>query len=100
MDFPLQKSARPSLQRKSSATLRSTLCSFVMFAVPMTSHATEEPEYKIVRQLGDIEIREYAPYTVAEVVVAGPAEEAGSQAFPILAGYIFGKNKDERKFAI
>jgi hypothetical protein len=100
MDFQLQKSARPSLQLNSSAASRATLCSLVMFAFPMTSHATEEPEYKIVRQLGDIEVREYAVYTVAEVVVAGPAEEAGNQAFPILAGYIFGKNKDQRKFAM
>ncbi len=28
------------------------------------------------------------------------ADEAGSQAFPILAGYIFGKNKGEKKFAM
>jgi hypothetical protein len=37
---------------------------------------------------------------VAEVVVAGPASDAGNQAFPILAGYIFGKNKGERKLAM
>jgi hypothetical protein len=33
-------------------------------------------------------------------VVPGPAADAGSQAFPILAGYIFGKNKGEKKFAM
>ncbi len=66
----------------------------------MTSHATEEPAYQIVRQVAGIEVRQYAAYTVAEVVVAGPAAEAGSQAFPILAGYIFGKNKGERQFAM
>ena len=66
----------------------------------MTSHATEEPEYRVVRKLADIEVRQYAAYAVAEVVVAGPAGEAGNQAFPILAGYIFGKNKGERKFAM
>jgi len=33
-------------------------------------------------------------------VVPGPAGEAGNQPFPILAGYIFGKNKGERKFAM
>lgn len=66
----------------------------------MPSHATEEPEYKVVRMLADIEVRQYAAYAVAEVVVAGPAGEAGGQAFPILAGYIFGKNKGERKFAM
>jgi SOUL heme-binding protein len=63
----------------------------------MPSHATEEPKYQVVRELPCVEVRQYAPYTVAEVVVPGPAGEAGSQAFPILAGYIFGKNKGERK---
>ncbi len=66
----------------------------------MSSHATEEPEYRVTRQLDDAEVRQYAAYAVAEVTVAGPANEAGSQAFPILAGYIFGKNKGERKFAM
>ena len=72
----------------------------LMFAFPMTSHATEEPDYKVAHKLEDIEVREYAAYTVAEVLVAGPAADAGSQAFPVLAGYIFGKNKGERKFAM
>jgi len=66
----------------------------------MSSHATEEPEYQIVREFSDIEVRQYAAYAVAEVAVAGPAGEAGNQAFPILAGYIFGKNKGDRKFAM
>jgi hypothetical protein len=35
---------------------------------------------------------------VAQVVVPGPADEAGNQAFPVLSGYIFGKNKGEQKF--
>lgn len=64
----------------------------------MPVHATEEPSYQVVREFPGIEVREYAAYTVAEVVVAGPAGEAGGQAFPVLAGYIFGKNKGERKF--
>jgi hypothetical protein len=66
----------------------------------MTSHATEEPDHTVVQKLNDVEVREYAAYTVAEVVVPGPAAQAGNQAFPILAGYIFGKNKGERKFAM
>ncbi|MDP2252189.1 MAG: heme-binding protein [Hydrogenophaga sp.] len=69
-----------------------------MSTVPMPVHATEEPSYQVVREFSGIEVREYAAYTVAEVVVAGPAGEAGGQAFPVLAGYIFGKNKGERKF--
>ncbi|MGB8143829.1 MAG: heme-binding protein [Chromatiaceae bacterium] len=79
------------------AALLSTLA---LFAIPMPTHATEEPEYQIVRKLEGIEVREYAAYRVAEMVVAGPAGEAGSQAFPVLAGYIFGKNKGDRKLAM
>jgi hypothetical protein len=79
------------------AVLFSTL---VLTAFHMPSHATEEPAYEVVRQLADIELRQYAAYAVAEVMVPGPAGEAGNQAFPILAGYIFGKNKGERKFAM
>lgn len=66
----------------------------------MPIFATEEPDYRVVRELDGIEVRQYDAYTVAEVVVAGPAAEAGNQAFPILAAYIFGKNKGERKFAM
>jgi SOUL heme-binding protein len=73
------------------ATLLSTI-----FAMP--SHATPEPDYQVVQSLADFEVRQYAAYTVAETVVAGPADKAGGQAFPILSGYIFGKNKGERKF--
>lgn len=72
----------------------------VLTALPMPSHAIEEPEYQVVRELAGIEVRQYAAYSVAEVIVPGPAGEAGNQAFPILAGYIFGKNKGERKFAM
>lgn len=74
--------------------------SLAIALLPMTSFATEEPDYQVVRELGDIQVRQYAAYAVAEVVVPGPASEAGNQAFPILAGYIFGKNKGERKFAM
>jgi hypothetical protein len=92
---PLPKPLRPTLAM--GAVL---LASFVLSTFPMPGHATEEPEYEVVRKLADFEVRQYAAYTVAEVVVAGPAGEAGSQAFPILAGYIFGKNKGERKLAM
>lgn len=67
---------------------------------PTTSHAIEEPAYAVIETLQGVEIREYASFTVAEVVVAGDQSTAGNAAFPILAGYIFGKNKGERKFAM
>ncbi|MDP2076266.1 heme-binding protein [Hydrogenophaga sp.] len=80
------------------ASIGALLAVLSLSTVPMPVHATEEPSYQVVREFSGIEVREYAAYTVAEVVVAGPAGEAGGQAFPVLAGYIFGKNKGERKF--
>ena len=76
------------------------LSGIVLITLAAPGRAVEEPEYRIVRSLGDIEIRQYAPYTVAEVVVPGPADDAGNQAFPILSGYIFGKNKGEKRFSM
>ena len=72
----------------------------ILTAMPVLSHAVEEPKFDVIRQIDTVELRQYAPYVVAEVVLDATAEDAGSQAFPILAGYIFGKNKGERKFAM
>ncbi len=71
-----------------------------LIAAPMTTHAIEEPAYVVTQKIGDVEVRQYAPYVVAEVLVAESAAAAGNKAFPILAGYIFGKNKGERKLAM
>ena len=59
--------------------------------------ATEEPTYSIVQSHEVFEVRRYEPYTVAEVVVPGPADKAGNQGFSILAAYIFGQNKGATK---
>ena len=67
---------------------------------PTMSQAIEEPDFAVVKKMGAVEIRQYAPYVVAEVVVNANANDAGNQAFPILAGYIFGKNKGEKKMAM
>ena len=69
-------------------------------ASPALSQAIEEPDFELLRRLGGVEVRQYAPYVVAEVGVPGPADEAGNRAFPILAGYIFGKNQGERQLAM
>ena len=73
---------------------------FTLTTMPLFSHAIEEPRYEVIKQFNAVELRQYAPYVVAEVVVDATAEDAGSRAFPILAGYIFGKNKGEKKFAM
>jgi len=68
-------------------------------AVP-AAHAIEEPAFTIERQYEGFELRAYPPVLVAEVSVAGSADEAGNQGFRILAGYIFGKNKGQREIAM
>ncbi len=71
---------------------------FLLAVTVPASHAVEEPDYDVVQQLGEqVELRRYAGYVVAEVVLDATAADAGNQAFPILAGYIFGKNKAQRK---
>lgn len=72
--------------------------SLLIATMPLLSQAIEEPSYDVIQQLDGAEVRQYQPFVVAQVLVSGPADQAGSQAFPILAGYIFGKNKGARKF--
>jgi len=80
--------------------MKTFIAALLLAATAMTSHAIEEPEFEVVQRLDTVEIRQYAPYVVAEVTVPGPADSAGNRAFPLLAGYIFGKNKGERKMAM
>ena len=73
-------------------------CSLAVLTTPLASIAIEEPAYEVIRTFDEVELRQYSPYVVAEVRIEADAEEAGNLAFPILAGYIFGKNKGEKKF--
>ncbi len=76
------------------------LPALALCAMPLLSQAIEEPGHEVIRKFDNVELRQYAPYVVAEVVLDASAEDAGNQAFPILAAYIFGKNKGEKKFAM
>ena len=80
--------------------MRAFLLAVFLSVLPLASMAIEEPDYEVVQRLDGVEIRQYAPYLVAEVLVSGTADEAGNEAFRILAGYIFGKNKGARKFGM
>lgn len=53
---------------------------------------TEESAYKIIKQEGEFEIREYPSIIVAETYVTGPLAEATNNGFRAIAGYIFGAN--------
>ena len=56
------------------------------------SSNVEQQKYEVVETHGNIEIRDYAPVIVAEVLVIGNREESMSNGFRIIADYIFGNN--------
>ncbi|MCU0929581.1 MAG: heme-binding protein [Burkholderiaceae bacterium] len=89
--------SRRDARRKALAV---ALGALTLTAAPMMARAIEEPPYRVVQSFDGFEVREYPPYLVAQVVVPGPADQAGNQGFRILAGYIFGKNMGERKIAM
>jgi effector-binding domain-containing protein len=61
---------------------------------------TEEPEYAVLDQIGDIEIRQYRERLAADVVVRGDDEVALNEGFRKLADFIFGKNAPEQKISM
>ncbi|MDP5053840.1 MAG: heme-binding protein [Congregibacter sp.] len=56
------------------------------------SMAIEEPNYTVIEQSGDFELRAYEPMIVAETFIDGDMDTASNQGFRKIAGYIFGKN--------
>jgi len=59
--------------------------------------ALEKPSYTVLESEGNLELRRYEPYIVAETLVDGDFESAGNQGFRRLADYIFGNNRSRQK---
>lgn len=62
--------------------------------------ATEEPKYTVSLKEGDFEVRDYPAMVAAEVTVTGDRQEASSEGFKLLAGYIFGGNTRKQSIAM
>jgi len=62
--------------------------------------ATEEAPYTVIKTDDIFELREYAPQVLAEIIVDGDLEGAGSKAFRPLFNYISGDNKSRGKIAM
>ncbi len=60
----------------------------------------EEVPFVIKEKNGDKEIRHYPPRIVAQITLQGEYSRVQGEAFRILAGYIFGKNRVEQKIAM
>ena len=68
------------------------LFSIFSFIVPMTVMATEEPKYELIEKSGKLELRQYQPMLIAEVLVDGNMDQASGIGFRLIADYIFGNN--------
>ena len=64
--------------------------SFLFFSGSIMAY--EEPEYEVIAEYDEFEIREYSSYLVAETEIDSTFEEAGNAAFQFLFDYISGKN--------
>jgi hypothetical protein len=83
----------PSGRARALATLAIILASTDTMAI-------EEPKYELIEQDGAFELRDYAPYLVAETRVDAGFEDAGNIAFQRLFRYISGSNTAEAKIAM
>jgi effector-binding domain-containing protein len=68
--------------------------------LPAPAMAIEEPSYRVIESAPPVEIREYAPYVVAETRVAGDFRDVGNEGFRRLFGYISGENRGTTKITM
>jgi SOUL heme-binding protein len=66
----------------------------------LPSDSYEQPRYTVVKQLGELEIRDYAPMLLAEVTLTGTRDQTLSDGFRVLARYIFGNNTQRSSIAM
>lgn len=69
----------------------------LLLALKGTLMAIEEPKYTVIQKNDTFEIRQYAPYVVAQTEVTGTFDEMGGKAFRILVKYISGENQQRSK---
>lgn len=62
--------------------------------------AVEEPKYEVKSKTDSYEVRKYSSVLVAETTIIATFDDAGNEAFRILADYIFGNNQSKAKIAM
>jgi hypothetical protein len=64
------------------------------------SSRVETTEYSVLESKAGYELRLYPAHIVAQTIVTGTYDEALSQGFRIIAGYIFGGNRKKESIAM
>jgi len=62
--------------------------------------AIEKPNYTVMMEEGNFEVRDYPSMILAEVKVTGDRDQAANQGFRKLAAFIFGDNTPNAKIAM
>jgi len=60
----------------------------------------EKAKYKVIEEKGNIQIRQYEPSIVAQILVDADFNNAGNIAFYRLFNYISGKNRKKESIAM
>lgn len=73
-------------------------CSLLLMGFSNMAHSVEEPSYRLLDQIGHIEIRHYDSVVQASTTLADSGKT--SDGFRRLAGFIFGNNAAEQKISM
>jgi hypothetical protein len=73
----------------------------IAFLFSFKMNRIETPDYKVIKTIGNVEIRHYPKMIVAKTALANASyKENSNQGFRTIAGYIFGGNEKEEKIAM
>ena len=73
-------------------SLHRLLCAALLLT-GLNAMAIEEPKFTVLSKEGGVELRQYAPFLIAETVVEGDMDEASNRGFRLIADFIFGNNQ-------
>jgi hypothetical protein len=73
----------------------------IILIMSFTSKGIETPNYKVLKKIGEVEVRLYPKMLVAKTKLADKSfDNQGSNGFRTIAGYIFGGNEQNEKIAM
>ncbi len=84
-----------------SGTVLLLLVGLVMLLFAFKTGEIETPDYKVIRTIGEVEIRKYPKMVVAQTQLQDTImDKSMNSGFRTIAGYIFGGNDSNQKIAM